>query len=248
LLGSSGGGSFFEKVALFLAGAGGAFAYGTVFVLLFFAGWLVPLPEEPTVIAAGYITAKNGLSLPIMLAVVLAGIQCGDVMIYFIGRRHGDWVFRLRLFRWLLPPERLEKARRLFAEHGSKMAFFGRFIAGIRLVVFFTAGNLGVPLGTFIFYDFLAIVLTIPIGVVAGWYFADHIDRAFVVMKQSHRIAIAVALLIVVIFAVKRWLAARALRREKAAAAVAAAPAPTQATGISARNESVSVPKGAEHA
>ncbi|HVY60758.1 MAG TPA: DedA family protein [Planctomycetota bacterium] len=186
-------------------GSMGAGAYPGVFLLLFFAGWLVPLPEEPTVILAGYATKNNGLSLPIMIAVVLAGVLCGDLVIFWIGRRHGDWVFRLRFFRWILPPERLDQGRRLFAENGSKAAFFGRFIAGVRLVVFFMAGNLGVPVATFILYDFLATLLTIPAGVIFGWWFKDEIDKAVRYARRSEWVVIGIVAALLVYVLVKRF-------------------------------------------
>jgi membrane protein DedA with SNARE-associated domain len=209
--------AFFNKIAAVITIGGGAFAYGIVFLLLFLAGWLIPLPEEATVIAAGYVTKKYGLSLPVMAASALAGIQGGDLVIFWIGRRHGDWVFRSRLFRRILPEERLAQARKLFAEHGSKMSFFGRFIAGVRLVVFFTAGNLGVPVTTFIFYDFLAILITIPIGLFGGYWFADHIDEAFKLAARSHRIVFGL-----IILGVGGWYVWKRLRARRAAAAAGA--------------------------
>ncbi len=228
----------FEKIAALLTIGGGAFAYVGTFFLLFLAGWAVPLPEEATVIAAGYVTKKNGLSLPLMFVCVIAGILCGDLMIFRIGRKHGDWVFRLRLFRWMLPEERLRRARRLFAEHGSKVAFFGRFIAGIRLVIFFTAGNLGVPVTTFLFYDFLATLLTIPIGLFAGYYFADRIDQAFEYAKRLEGGVFLLIAAVVVFFLVERWikrrLEARRLKREAAAAGTGPAGDPASSARTSA--------------
>ena len=232
-------GAFFNWVTS-LIGAGGAAAYGVVFLMLFLAGWAFPLPEEPTVIAAGYVTKKNGLSLPLMTLAVLAGIQCGDLVIFWIGRRHGDWVFRLRLFRWLRPEERLAKARKLFAEHGSKMSFFGRFIAGVRLVVFFTAGNLGVPVLTFIAYDFLAILLTIPLGLFGGYYFAEHIDQAFALAKKSHKFAIGGALALVALYFLVHWIHKKVAGKRFA---VAEAPPPAASPLRAAEQESKDAPK-----
>lgn len=229
----------FEKLAGFLVGGGAIHAYLAVFFLLFFAGWAVPLPEEATVIAAGYVTKKNGLHLPIMIACAYAGVLCGDLVIFQIGRRHGDWIFRLRLFRWLMPEDRLARARRLFAEHGSKVAFFGRFVTGIRLVVFFTAGNLGVPVGTFIFYDSLAILLTIPIGLIGGYHFADEIEEAFTLVGRSNKV-----LGLLVVGAATIWLVHRWATRRAAAAAEAAAVAAARSKS-SAR---IDVAEGARHA
>jgi membrane protein DedA with SNARE-associated domain len=199
---------FVETLAAYM----GHFAYGGVFFALFFAGWLIPLPEEPLLIAAGYLSYDQRLNVWLMIACAMTGLLCGDLMIFSIGRRHGDWVFRRRIFRWLLPAERLDRARRLFAEHGSKMAFFGRFIAGIRLVVFFTAGNLGVPVATFIVYDFLAAMLTIPISVYAGHYFGSDIADALKVAGRWRKRVIFSIIAVTVVLLVIRALRARGRR------------------------------------
>ena len=128
-----------------------------------------------------------------LIACAMGGVLLGDLTIFTIGRRHGDWVFRSRFLAWLLPERRLARARRLFAEHGPKVIFFGRFVAGLRFVVFFTAGNLGVPALTFFSFDLLAALITVPVSVYAAHRFGGDIERAILFARHSQRVVLLVA-------------------------------------------------------
>lgn len=199
-----------------LAGALSSFTYLGTFVLLFLCGVALPVPEEPILLAAGYVCYKSAGEVNIwaLIGCALSGIMLGDLAIFTIGRRHGDWLFRSRLFRHLLPDERLARARRLYAEHGSKVVFFGRFIAGIRFVAFFTAGNLGVRTLTFLFYDFLAAMITVPISIYATYHFGSDIERAMAFAQQSHRVVIGAIALAVAVWLVAKYVRGRRARRE----------------------------------
>jgi len=161
-----------------LAGHLAEFLYIGTFVLLFMTGMAMPIPEEPILLAAGFACYQSQANVVILIVCAMAGILGGDSFIWWVGKRHGDWVFKSRLFRYLLPEERLAIARAKINQNGAKVAFFGRFIAGLRFVTFFTCGNMGIRYGTFLFMDFLAAMLTIPTSIWATWYFGQHIEQA----------------------------------------------------------------------
>jgi membrane protein DedA with SNARE-associated domain len=210
------------------------FAYVGTFVILYLCGVLLPIPEEPILIAAGYAAYQSGgaVDVHVLVACAMAGILLGDLTIFSIGRRHGDWLFRSRVLRRLLPDERLARARRLYAEHGTKVVFFGRFVAGVRFVAFFTAGNLGVPCGAFLFYDLLAALITVPISIYLPYHFGSDIERGLHALTRfRHWVFGALGAALLIVFAV-RWVRGR--RRARAAAeSLAGAPAdpPTSVAG-----------------
>lgn len=221
------------------------FAYPGVFTILFLCGVALPLPEEPVLIAAGFLCYKGNANVWIMIVVAMAGIMGGDLTIHWIGRKHGDWVFRSRLLRFVLPEDRLEKAAAFFAKHGAKAVFFGRFIAGIRFVTFFTAGKFGVRRSVFFLFDFLAALLTIPISIWAGWRFGHKIEEGLAWATRYHRIAIGTAIggfiLYLLIRKLSRHLSSTWRRRREAAAgaglpAPSAPPTPIQATADATRD------------
>ncbi|MBN9562878.1 MAG: DedA family protein [Alphaproteobacteria bacterium] len=106
----------------------------------------LPLPGESLVIAAAlYAGSTHQLSIPFVVAAAAAGAIIGDNIGYLIGRMIGLRLLR-RYGRYvLLPPERLEVGRRLFAKHGGKVVLFGRFIAILRTLAALLAGANGMP-------------------------------------------------------------------------------------------------------
>src|SRR5438128_1095711 len=67
-----------------LAGLIGHFAYGSVLLLLFFAGWLCPIPEEPIIVAAGYVAYKQGLNVWLMILCAKRSERLGLVVLALI--------------------------------------------------------------------------------------------------------------------------------------------------------------------
>lgn len=184
-------------------------AYAGTFLALFLCGVAIPLPEEPILLAAGFVAYKYAANVWVLTACAMAGVMLGDLTIFTVGRRHGDWVFKSRLLHWLLPERRLARARRLYAEHGPKVVFFGRFIAGLRFVVFFTAGNLGVPVPTFFSFDFLAALIAVPLSVYAAYHFGSDIERAVRFARRSEWLVIGTIAAAVLLAALVRQLRGR---------------------------------------
>ena len=120
------------------------YGYGLVGVVVGLEAMGLPLPGESLVIAAAlYAGSTHELSIPFVVAAAAAGAIIGDNIGYLIGRMIGLRLLR-RYGRYvLLPPERLEVGRRLFAKHGGKVVLFGRFIAILRTLAALLAGANG---------------------------------------------------------------------------------------------------------
>lgn len=122
------------------------YGYGLVGVVVGLEAMGLPLPGESLVIAAAiYAGSTHQLSIPFVVAAAAGGAIIGDNIGYLIGRFIGLRVLR-RYGRYvLLPPERLEVGRRLFAKHGGKVVLFGRFVAILRTLAALLAGANGMP-------------------------------------------------------------------------------------------------------
>jgi membrane protein DedA with SNARE-associated domain len=100
----------------------------------------VPLPGETALIACGVLASKGKLDIVEVIAVAAAAAIVGDNVGYFIGRTGGralleKWSFVSRHSQKVLP-----RAERLFAKHGGKTVFFGRFVAILRVTSAWLAG------------------------------------------------------------------------------------------------------------
>lgn len=190
------------------------FSYAGIFFALLLCGLGVPLPEEPVLLAGGYIAYKGITHLGPTILVAMAGILLGDTIAFILGRRYGKTPAFLGFFKRFASLRTLVKARRFMRENGNRTIFTVRFMPGLRMPTYFMAGSLGVPIAVFLFYDFLAALISVPVSVVAAWYFGEQLDQALRVSGGFHRVLLAVLLLLVA-FWVYRWF--RAKRETKAA-------------------------------
>jgi membrane protein DedA with SNARE-associated domain len=118
-----------------------SYGYYGVFVLIALESMGIPLPGETALIAAAvYSGATHHLNIVVLAVIATCAAIIGDNAGYWIGRtggqrlaeRHGRFV---RLDR-----AKLKVGRYLFARHGVKVVFFGRFVAVLRTFAAFFAG------------------------------------------------------------------------------------------------------------
>lgn len=164
--------NLFETLTTQLAGT---FGYVGVVGLLIVCGLGVPIPEDIILISGGFIAQEAGHKPWGMMLAGLIGILLGDSVIYFLGRHFGESFAQRPFSRRFLTPERLERVRVLFRNHGEKMIIAARFMPGVRAVTFFTAGTTRVPYFHFILFDGLAALVSAPLWVYLGYRFGPKV-------------------------------------------------------------------------
>jgi membrane protein DedA with SNARE-associated domain len=118
-----------------------SYGYYAVFLLIAAESTGIPLPGETALISAAlYAGATHRLSVVVLAVVATAAAVIGDNAGYWIGRTGG---LRLaeRYGRFVrLDRAKLKVGRYLFARHGIKVVFAGRFVAILRTFAAFFAG------------------------------------------------------------------------------------------------------------
>ncbi len=185
------------------------YSYIGVFAILLACGVGFPCPEEVALVGGGYAVyqahPESWGYMGLMVLVGLVGVLLGDLSIYGIGRRVGHNPHRLPLIGRHLSPKRMERARRLFQKHGAKAVFVGRFLWVFRAVTFFVSGSLRVRVRTFLFYDGLAAILSVPACVFLGWHFGAELEEAFLWVGRLDRLLLVLVSLAVLVFAYSLW-------------------------------------------
>src|SRR2546423_14313671 len=119
------------------------YAAVAVFVAVESSG--VPVPGETALIAASVLASQGKLRIELVIAIAAAAAIVGDNIGYLLGSRFG----RAALERPGFMHERRLAARRrgddLFARHGAKAVFLGRWIAVLRIWAAWLAGISSVP-------------------------------------------------------------------------------------------------------
>ena len=183
----------------------------------------LPLPGETTLLAASYLAATGHLSLPLVIGSAALGAIAGDSLGYFVGRRAGRR-FLERYGKYVgITPEKLVRAYDLFARHGAKTVFFGRFVALLRVLAGPLAGASRMPYRRFLAANVAgAVTWATAMGTLA--FFFGKPVAAFLASLGVWALVV-IAVLVAARFAAKYALARRARRRP----VVPAPPEPTLA-------------------
>ncbi len=172
-----------------------ASTYVGVLLALVATGFGFPVTEEIILILGGVAAYQGGLDWRALVGVGLAGVMLGDLWVYFVGRHWGRKLLRVRFFRWLLPPARVETAERLYATHSIWALFIARFVLTLKAPAFFSAGLLRIRFHRFIIADGVAACIHVPLYVLIGFLFSPRAERVLAYLKRADR-WIAVTLII----------------------------------------------------
>jgi membrane protein DedA with SNARE-associated domain len=144
--------------------------------ILILCGAGLPLPEEPILLFAGSRAVdiaeghSIGAALTRMTLACAFGILLGDLLCFYLGRRLGRGVFKFKFVRSIATRSRRVRAERFFQRYGAWSIFIARFFAGVRLVIYFSAGmSRRISYLRFLLMDFLGVLVSVPISVYIGF-------------------------------------------------------------------------------
>jgi len=156
------------------------FTYGYLAVFIFIAieSTGIPFPGETMLlIAAIYAGTTHQLSIPLVIVAAALGAVMGDNLGFLAGR---VWGYRLlsRYGRFIRIDERqLKLGQYLFMKHGSKVVFFGRFVAVLRAWAAFLAGTNRMRWSRFLLFNILGGVIWATLFGLGGYFLGDNIHR-----------------------------------------------------------------------
>ena len=182
--------------------------------ILLLCGLGLPIPEDISLISAGYVAHRGIVSVHTAFLVSFWAVLGGDLIAFFLGRFFGR-----RFLAWP-PAQRLFSARKqlrvraYFRKYGSKVIFIGRFLPGLRFSIFFSAGMLCVRPAVFLVFDTLAALVSVPFLVYLAYAFGERIDFVISWVRRSEYGILVVAGLAVAVLVFKLARARRLRRRD----------------------------------
>lgn len=151
-------------------------------------------PAATTPVFPGTVPSAN-----IMFLAGMLGIVGGDSILYFIGRYGIDSNNLVaRHIRKVLHSKRRDQVEKHFSRHGNLTLFIGRFIPGVRAMIFALCGISKMPYWRFLVVDGLAGLISVPTLIWLGYWQAKHINWLFEkVAEVKHVIYVVAAIAIV---------------------------------------------------
>ena len=105
-----------------------------VFLIVMLESAGVPLPGETALVLAAIFAGITGqLDIVHVIVVAAAGAIIGDNIGFMVGRRYGLPLVKRYGALVGLDDRRLAFGQHMFARHGAKIVFFGRFVAILRI-------------------------------------------------------------------------------------------------------------------
>jgi membrane protein DedA with SNARE-associated domain len=195
-----------ESVVTFLLSYFTNLRYLGIFSILFLCGLGLPIPEDITIIASGYLSYIGELELFPSFVVCMSGVLVGDFTIYCIGRFFGLRITQKKIFKKIFTDERINRATHFSQKYGGKTIFFARFLPGLRAPIYLTAGFIKVSILKFLILDSLAALVSVPFILYVAHYFGEEIKSAITVISHAKNWAAIILVLVVVAFMLtKKW-------------------------------------------
>lgn len=142
------------------------------------------LPGDSLLFAVGALAASPNSPIHLLLVIVLlcAAANCGDMLNYFLGRRLGPSIFHGKSF--LLNRKHLDEAQAFYDRHGRKTIIIARFVPIIRTFAPFVAGIGRMRFTRFIGFSIGAGILWVTVVSLAGYFFGSikWVDQHFEVV------------------------------------------------------------------
>jgi membrane protein DedA with SNARE-associated domain len=160
---------------------------------------VVPVPEELTLLGAGYLAHQGAVSLPGAYLSALAAVLIGDTVTFLLGRgllpkflesRWGRKIVSQNLRRW---------AEELVREHPVRAILLARFLVGLRGPVYLAIGAAKPPAWKFLGLNGIVGVIEVGIIVGVGYEFGASHQLAKDVRWLEIAIGVSLALFLVVL-------------------------------------------------
>jgi membrane protein DedA with SNARE-associated domain len=186
--------------------------------LLLLSSFGLPVPEEITLLSAGFMAYVGrspeefppphpGAAVvdPVFLAILcLLAVFLSDFLIYGLGRRFGERVRQSRLGR-LASAASWNRAESWTERHGAKVCWIFRFTPGIRFPGHLTCGIVRVPLWQFCLADGIAALVSVPTQILLIAYYGDVVISFLKKFKFAVLVVVIVLAAAYVGFRLLRW-------------------------------------------
>lgn len=137
----------------------------------------LPLPAVPILLAAGALSAQHELSISLAFSAGLAAALIADTSWFLIGRRYGHHVLRILCKLSLEPTVCVRQTQNSFANNRGITLVIAKFVPGLATLAPPVAGENGMGMGAFLFYDGIGSILWVGVLLAGGRLFGDALKR-----------------------------------------------------------------------
>ena len=115
------------------------------------------VPGSTMIVVAGFLVVADKGDFTLLALAATVGAVVGDLLGLWLGKRYGDVLLQMRIFR--RRRRLIRYSQKFFVAHGGKSLFFARFLGPIRGIVPFIAGLSQIPARSACVYILVSAIL-----------------------------------------------------------------------------------------
>jgi membrane protein DedA with SNARE-associated domain/rhodanese-related sulfurtransferase len=180
------------------------YGYLLLFVWVLIEQFGIPLPAAPLLLAAGALSAEHRISMGLAFVAGVGACLAADTSWFLIGRRYGHHVLRILCKLSLEPTICVRRTQDSFGRRRGVMLMFAKFVPGLATLAAPVAGENGMRLPVFLFFDGIGASLWVSALLVAGRLFGNALKRDPNLLDWVGRFSGALLLLGIIAFFLAR--------------------------------------------
>ena len=162
--------NFFDYIIDFVESLG----YLGIFIMTVVEGTLIPIPNEITMIPAGYLVALGKMKMPWVIVAGVTGNLVGGLITYYVAYHYGRNLLAKYGKYFFFKEDKLIQVEKFFAKHGPISIAIGRIIPGLKHFISFPAGLAKMDLRLFTIFTIIGGGLWIVLLVLLGYFLGDN--------------------------------------------------------------------------
>jgi membrane protein DedA with SNARE-associated domain/rhodanese-related sulfurtransferase len=194
------------------------YGYLLLFVWVLIEQLGIPLPATPVLLAAGALSAEHQISFPLALLAGLTATLIADTTWFLIGRRYGHHVLRILCKLSMEPTICVRRTQDSFGRRRGVTLMIAKFVPGLATLAPPVAGENGMSLGAFLFFDAIGASLWLTTLLALGRLFGDALKRDPSLLNWAGRFSGALLILGILAFFIARLIRRRMVLKQLVAA------------------------------
>ncbi len=208
--------------------------YGAICTFMVLSAFGMPIPEELVLISAGFVGYMSlnpelfppptpdaaKVNVYVLAGVSFFAVMGSDFLIYWLGKKFGPKLFKMRWFSRMVSEAALERVKRWMWNYGYWAVIIFRFTPGVRFPGHLMCGAMGLSPWKFIAVDSIAAGFSVPTQVLLVSFYGKFILKYFTEFKIYFFSTLGTAF---VIFLIYKFRQSRQLKAQTAASSTQAA-------------------------
>jgi len=190
------------------------YGYLLVFAWVLIEQFGIPLPAAPILLAAGALSAQHQMTITLAFAAGVLACLAADSSWFLIGRRYGHHVLRILCKLSMEPTICVRRTQDSFGRRRGVTLMFAKFVPGLATLAAPVAGENGMSLPSFLFFDSIGASLWVGALLVLGRLFGDALKRDASVLDWVGRFSAVLLILGVAGFFLARVYRQRMFKRK----------------------------------